>query len=691
MGLPNNLFSSINNQNTYANRTSAYGAGGYNWGHNVRNSGMGGMTPSALAQINPSQSSAKPSLIGSIGQEFGKAERGISNVIKQYTPEWSQPIETVVQKAVKASLPGTLPAPMAAATYVFDDTLKQYRPDLAQQGDSLQDMQANVGTAFLKGSYNELREKPVQFAATTLAGYGLARGAAGLKAASEMELFPRNIVAAPAREIGRGVGALFGGAKNYLSEGTINFINTGVHAAPAIVGGATIGAEAVGPEVSQGKLPSAETAAERMGAVLARDGPLFVGGGLAAVNPYRIRAVPAIVDAGDVRKAIWQLGRVKEGYYNRKIEPLNVGTLMYTFQKDGSLGRMSINRANQPLGLSDVLANPNRAGTMERAGQTSLVVKAAGDEGKKISLAQDINPLTEKGDVRLKSFQNVAKEVIDNHRLPNADDVTKGIYNTLYEHDAALLGSTVQYGVGKEMGQVGLTRIPRDFDVHTLDPKALQKDLVQEINKRAGKEVVVASGSGVKVRDTGEKLFDIHKFESSSGRGGHYASGGANSGTPSVSSESIGFEPFLSWGAKTRPLEYTDDGILAVSVGEQAARKIQGGVQASANTRTVGHGPYTTGNLVPAHDGRVKDIGDYYNAVKLQTAKMRENFNPVTQVQRSPCGQKTRTMDRFMGAGRGQTGTAGLCNCPKRGGYADDQSVERSEQDPEQQVVVMWW
>ena len=204
----------------------------------------------------------------------------------------------------------------------------------------------------------------------------------------------------------------------------------------------------------------------------------------------------------------------------------------------------------------------------------SRIVQTAlgGVEGRRIGLARDIRTVTQSSGLTLKEATPVIREVVDQHGIPNPGVVSKTIVKALRDDGAELYGSVVQRGIGQEAGGVGLSRIPRDFDVRVTNTRAFQSKIVADINRAAGREVVIPEGkAGVLVKQTGKKLFDLHDLETAAAE---------RQFTPKSTSE------YIAFGIKGENLVKTQEGISAITLSEQATRKLEGSMQLSAYERT---------------------------------------------------------------------------------------------------------
>ena len=166
-------------------------------------------------------------------------------------------------------------------------------------------------------------------------------------------------------------------------------------------------------------------------------------------------------------------------------------------------------------------------------------------------------------------------------------------------HKGTLFGSIIQRAAGER----GLTRIPRDFDVEVKNPTKFAEDVAAKINKAEGKQVVTAKDGTVTVRATGKKLFDIHAPDES----------------PNISY--LGHEE-IAWGLHPEKL-VKSEGLKMRSYSEQISRKLEGSMIVGQKRTLKSPLGSVTGRIVPKHEGRIKDILDFYTGEKLSIEQLR--------------------------------------------------------------------
>ncbi|MDD4484806.1 MAG: hypothetical protein PHD55_10635, partial [Methanoregula sp.] len=268
--------------------------------------------------------------------------------------------------------------------------------------------------------------------------------------------------------------------------------------------------------------------------------------------------------------------------------------------------------------------------------ETRIVQGAlGGEEAARISLARNIRTVTQSSGLSLRQASPIVQEVVKQHGIPNPQAVSKVITTALRDDGAQLYGSVIQRGIGQEAGKVGLSRVPRDFDIQVKSTTNFQKRIVTDINRAAGREVVAPEGkAGVLVKKTGEKLFDLHDMETAAAE---------RQFTPKASSE------YIAFGIKGENLVKTREGINTITLSEQATRKLEGSMQLRPtieSTHVDGSNLILSGRLLPKKPGRIKDIADYYFAEKLAIDVMKTSRNPV-RVGRAIMAE--RNLDSFLG------------------------------------------
>ncbi|MFA7462876.1 MAG: hypothetical protein WCY59_07025, partial [Anaerovoracaceae bacterium] len=248
--------------------------------------------------------------------------------------------------------------------------------------------------------------------------------------------------------------------------------------------------------------------------------------------------------------------------------------------------------------------------------ESSIVSRLSPEERLKIDLARDVRTQTQHSGLRPHDMRGVIEEVVQQHNIPNHKQVADTILKTLVEDEAEVYGSIVQRQVGTETGRVGLLRVPRDIDAMVTDIDAFGALIVKRINQKAGREVVKYEDGAVIVKKSGEKLFDLH------------AKDAADTTTLGGSSRWIGL------GIRNEPtikIRYKfNDGVrgnlITTTLSEQATRKAVGSAfTVSAKPRVMKTELTGTvkGRIMPEKEGRLKDIGDYYTAERLNLARMK--------------------------------------------------------------------
>lgn len=235
--------------------------------------------------------------------------------------------------------------------------------------------------------------------------------------------------------------------------------------------------------------------------------------------------------------------------------------------------------------------------------ESFITARAIPKEALKITEARGVRYYTIKSGVKPKRLEPIIDETLRYHGLSKS---TEAVIKTLRKEKADLYGSVVQKVAGREVGEVGLKRVPRDFDVRVKCPELFAKRAVERINLAEGMEaVILKKGKKVVVKSTGEKLFDIHPKEEVP-----YAMFG---------------EDYLAYGLKGEPIIKTIERIRTTTLSEQATRKLHGAMRITAKPRELisEAGLKIKGRIVPAHKGRIKDIADYYFAEKANIEGLR--------------------------------------------------------------------
>lgn len=333
------------------------------------------------------------------------------------------------------------------------------------------------------------------------------------------------------------------------------------------------------------------------------------GGGI-AWRTIPVRPGLASATIGDT--AVTAFGTVRKSGSVERFEPLISGSKVsgekWVFQRGTPTVSLDTIPKNKPYLPKSPL-------------ETRLVQEAVGAERLKIQYALDVRQHTQRAQLKLRKGSEAAREVVEAHGIPKSRVVADEIVRTLAEHDAQLYGSVVQRGVGRERGQPGLLRTPRDFDVQvpTTDMMMpLRRSLVERVNRIAGEETLILHKKSILVKKTGEKLFDVHSADKS-------AYGTLDGG-------------YLGYGLRAERAARTAEGLKTITISEQASRKLRGAiniyseVQVFSKSMEVGGRQLEyRGRIAPEHKGRTKDIGDFYLAEKLGIAKLETSFNPFSR------------------------------------------------------------
>ena len=238
--------------------------------------------------------------------------------------------------------------------------------------------------------------------------------------------------------------------------------------------------------------------------------------------------------------------------------------------------------------------------------EVSIAKRAVPLEVAKITEGRAVRSFTARSGVKPKKLTPVIDETLKRHGLTKSTETVVGL---LKKEKADLHGSVMQKAAGKQVGEIGIKRTPRDFDIRVSDLNFAKKAVAQ-INKAEGKQVVVLKGKKVIVKKTGEKLFDIHLKEDLpyGGAGGEY----------------------IGYGLREEPYIRTVEGIRTTTLSRQATRKLTAAQEITATERKLvtESGLHVKGRIAPEHAGRVKDIADYYFAEKAGIAGLKLKHKP---------------------------------------------------------------
>jgi len=153
----------------------------------------------------------------------------------------------------------------------------------------------------------------------------------------------------------------------------------------------------------------------------------------------------------------------------------------------------------------------------------------------------------------------------------------------------------VQRASAQRIDEPGLARTPRDIDVGGLESsQRFATRAEQRINAAVGESLVGREGSTVRSQATGEELFDLHEVGEMTG-----------GESPSLFGRDTG-----TFGIREAQTVRTSEGVETATLPEQTRREGMGA------TETISREPGQTGPVEgvvrPAHEGRVKDIADFY-------------------------------------------------------------------------------
>ena len=212
-------------------------------------------------------------------------------------------------------------------------------------------------------------------------------------------------------------------------------------------------------------------------------------------------------------------------------------------------------------------------------------------------------------------------EVLSTKGIKNIDAVSNAVVNTMSKYRAYSQSSLTQRTIGEELGDIGLTRTPRDLDLFVEASDKFNDEVTAAINKAAGKDIVFVEDGKVLMKSDRSELFDTHElgqFDSNS--------------------------PFAPGGVRMERYYVPGTKIQGTSLQTQFLNKRSGtGVLLPEPRIYSGAGAFDQGGsgigyLMPAHAGRVKDVADYYiagrvlaNQMKLRGDKYADAFRDVLE------------------------------------------------------------
>lgn len=243
-------------------------------------------------------------------------------------------------------------------------------------------------------------------------------------------------------------------------------------------------------------------------------------------------------------------------------------------------------------------------GTIEApktAFETEIVKRSVTEEAGKIEYLREAKKYLVKSRYTPEEIKGQIKNVVESAEAgkgETAERIAGEIVKTSKKYEGEVYGSVVQKQVGEEIGVVALKRTPRDIDIHVKSPERFKTEVVERINKVAGKEIVGIEEGKVIVKKTGEKLFDIFSKEEMIKYGKKSKEG------------------YIAYGLKEEAKGITKEGLKTISISEQTSRKASGAMaKVSGEVREVGE---IKGEITPEHAGRVKDIADFYYGTKAE-------------------------------------------------------------------------
>lgn len=257
--------------------------------------------------------------------------------------------------------------------------------------------------------------------------------------------------------------------------------------------------------------------------------------------------------------------------------------------------------------------------------ETALIEGAVGKEAAKISLGRAVRTHTQHAGLQVKDLRPVVTEIVRAHQIPNSNAVTNTMIRIMQkpQYEVELYGSAATRAVAHQTGRLSTVPKARDLDVMVRNSEVFRKEMITAINRAANRPVVQADkAGGISMKKTGEKLWDVHDATIDP-----YKPGAPTS-------------PYAGYGIRLEPRTDIPGGIKAVTISEQATRKLSGamgGVRASPVTLTS---PSMTvsGRVVPLHAGRIKDIQGYYSTERLAISTMEQSGDP-RQVARARLAQ----------------------------------------------------
>ncbi len=241
------------------------------------------------------------------------------------------------------------------------------------------------------------------------------------------------------------------------------------------------------------------------------------------------------------------------------------------------------------------------------AAETRAVQRTIGAESPeaiRTEAFRNVQRETQYSRVEPRELRSTVEEVLVEQGVPEA--AAPEILRTVRGEGGQIYGSITQRAAGREVGEPGLARVPRDIDIGGVESSTqFAQRVAERMNRAANERVVDVEGSTVRSRRTGEELFDIHEAEA------------PQSGYSRI------FEPERgTFGVRSEAPIRSREGVETTTLSEQTARKGAGSMEViTAEPRTVGE---LTSRVTPTHPGRLKDIADFYIGERANIEGLRQ-------------------------------------------------------------------
>lgn len=247
-------------------------------------------------------------------------------------------------------------------------------------------------------------------------------------------------------------------------------------------------------------------------------------------------------------------------------------------------GRTPIERGTATIKLDETPASAAMNPT-----EVAAVTRAFPDEAAKIQEFRNVQTETQFSRLQPSDLEPHIADILEQNNIPR--DTASTVVKELADADAHVYGSITQRASGDSLVVDALGRPARDIDSTVPDKQGFANRVTEQINKDVGQDVVELRDGVPTVKETGQKLFDLHEPDSAATS---YFSG---------RDQRFGVDP--------EPSVRTSEGLDTTTLSEQTARKGEGAMkQITGEPREIS--PGVEARIGPAHAGRVKDIADMY-------------------------------------------------------------------------------